>query len=470
MPRFVGPSECVGIDRQCLYRFVVGSSEFGVFALLLSPIPRFHQFTDLPSQSLILGMRILLRLILVVLLLAGLAAAGHQGRIAWEKRNRPEFRFSKVTVGDIQSVVNSTGEVKPVLSISVGSFVSGPIKELHVDFNDQVTAGQLMAEIDPRLFEATVKSDRATLSIREGEVERVEAELRRAEADETRANALREQGAGFISQLELDQAKYARQSLEAQLQVAKAGVTQAEASLENSLANLDYTRIVAPVDGIVIDRKIEPGQTLAAQFQTPELFTVAPDIRREMHIFASVDEADIGMIRAAADTGQRVEFTVDAHPDILFEGSIKQIRLSPVVLQNVVTYPVVVSAPNPDQKLMPGMTADLSFQIEHRAECTRVPNAALRFFPNVELVREEDKHLITGITESEDENTAPDQESAAEKTSAAEKRSQRYVWVWEETKQKLRAIPVTIGIRDSKWTELKEGKVNEGDKLVTAKK
>ncbi|MEM1069064.1 MAG: efflux RND transporter periplasmic adaptor subunit [Planctomycetota bacterium] len=414
-------------------------------------------------------MRFFFRLLLAVILLAGLCAAGYQGQRAWEERNRPQFRLAEITTGDIQSVVNSTGEVKPVLSVSVGSFVSGPIMELHVDFNDTVTEGQLMAEIDPRLFEATVKSDRATLAIRQGEVARVQAELKRAEADERRAYALSEKGAGFISQVEIDQAKYARLSLEAQLKVAQAGVTQAEASLDNSLANLDYTRIVAPVDGIVIDRLIEPGQTLAAQFQTPELFTVAPDIRREMHIFASVDEADIGMIRAAADAGQLVQFTVDAHPDELFEGSIKQIRLSPVVLQNVVTYPVIVSAPNPDQKLMPGMTADLSFQIEDREGCTRLPNAALRYFPAVELVREEDKHLITGITEAE-ESDQVDEESAAEKKTAAEKRSERYVWIWEQEKQKLRAVPVTIGIRDSKWTEMIDGELKVGDKLVTAKK
>jgi HlyD family secretion protein len=410
----------------------------------------------------------LYRLILL-LFVAGLGAAGFFGQQAWKQRNRPEFRFAEVSTGDIQAVVNSTGEVKPVLSVSVGSFVSGPIQQLHVDFNDMVTAGQLMAEIDPRLFEAAVKSDRATLAIRQGEVQRVDAELKRALADEQRAYALVDKGDGFISQVEVDQAKYARMSLEAQLEVAKAGVEQAEASLENSEANLDYTRIVSPVDGIVIDRKIEPGQTLAAQFQTPELFVVAPDIRREMHIFASVDEADIGMIRTAAEKGQRVEFTVDAHPDLLFEGSIKQIRLSPVVIQNVVTYPVVVSAANPDQKLMPGMTADLSFQIEDRKDCKRIPNAALRFFPEVKLVREQDRHLITGVTEAlESESDQADQESAAEKSSAALKKSERYVWVWEEPW--LRAVPVTIGIRDSKWTELIDGDVKVGDRLVTAKK
>ena len=215
------------------------------------------------------------------------------------------------------SVVNSTGEVKPVLSISIGSFVSGPIQSLHVDFNDKVEKGQLMAMIDPRLFEAAVAGDRAVLAIRRGEVKRVQADLARAQADEERAENLRQNGEGFISQVELDQYRFSRQSLEAQLLVAEAGVAQAEASLLNSEANLEYTRIESPVDGIVIDRKIEPGQTLAAQFQTPELFVIAPDIRREMHVFASVDEADIGLIRTARECEQPVSFTVDAYPNVL---------------------------------------------------------------------------------------------------------------------------------------------------------
>jgi HlyD family secretion protein len=358
--------------------------------------------------------------------------------------------------------------VKPVLSISVGSFVSGPIQALHVDFNQTVTQGQLMAEIDPRIYDAAVEGDRAVLAIRRGEVKRVEADLGRAMADEQRADRLIGKGAGYISQVEVDQFRFARQSLEAQLRVAEAGVAQAEASLENSEANLGYTRILSPVDGIVIDRKIEPGQTLAAQFQTPELFVVAPDIRREMHVFASVDEADIGLIRAARESEQPVKFSVDAYPEDLFSGKIKQIRLSPGIAQNVVTYPVVVSAPNPDQKLMPGMTASLSFQIDNREACVRIPNAALRFFPEVEHVREKDRHLVTGITESEDDDDLVDSESADEKATAAQKKSNRFVWVWEEPH--LRAIPVTIGIRDSKWSELVDGEIKVGDTLVVSKK
>ncbi len=412
-------------------------------------------------------MRLFVRLLVLIGILAGLGASAHWAQRYWKERNKPQFRTSEVTEGPIISVVNSTGEVKPVLSVAVGSFVSGPIKELYVDFNDEVKEKQLLAEIDPRIYEAAVAGDKAVLAIRRGEVKRVQADLGRARADEERADLLLGKGEGYISQVEVDQFRFARQSLEAQLVVAEAGVAQAEAALENSLANLGYTRIESPVDGIIIDRKIEPGQTLAAQFQTPELFTVAPNIHREVHIFASVDEADIGLIRGAQETGQRVQFSVDAYPEDLFTGSIKQIRLSPVVTQNVVTYPVVVSAPNEEGKLMPGMTASLSFRIQQQDQCVRIPNAALRFFPDVALVREEDKKIVTGISDSE-EDTTVDQESAEEKTTAANNKNKRHVWVWEEPF--LRAVPVTIGIRDSKRTQLIEGDIKVGDALVTAKK
>ncbi|MCG8651206.1 MAG: efflux RND transporter periplasmic adaptor subunit, partial [Pirellulales bacterium] len=317
-------------------------------------------------------MRIFVRLIILVGILAGLGGSAQWAQKYWKERNKPQFRTAKVSEGAIIAVVNSTGEVKPVLSVSVGSFVSGPIQELYVDFNEEVKAGQLLAEIDPRIYQAAVEGDRAVLSIRRGEVKRVQAELGGAIANERRADRLLAKGEGYISQEEVDQAHFARRSLEAQLIVAQAGVAQAEAALANSQANLQYTRIESPVDGIIIDRKIEPGQTLAAQFQTPELFVVAPDIRKEMHIFASVDEADIGLIRKAQRSKQPVEFSVDAYPEDLFTGTIKQVRLSPVVTQNVVTYPVIVSAPNEQNKLMPGMTANLSFQIAHRETCLRV--------------------------------------------------------------------------------------------------
>ena len=178
--------------------------------------------------------------------------------------------------------------------------------------------------------------------------------------------------------------------------ISQATVDQAKASLETSLANLNYAEIRSPVDGIVINRKIDPGQTVAAQFQTPELFIVAPDMRKEMHVHASVDEADIGLIKQAQKKKYPVTFTVDAYPDKLFSGTILEIRLNSTTEQNVVTYPVVVSTPNPNLDLLPGMTASLSFQVDQQEDVVKIPNAALRFYPVAKQVRPEDVPILEG--------------------------------------------------------------------------
>ena len=212
---------------------------------------------------------------------------------------------------------------------------------------------------------------------------------------------MRTRGGSYISQADFDKFKYARMTLEAQLKVAQATVDQARASLETSLANLNYTEIRSPVDGIVINRKIEPGQTVAAQFQTPELFIVAPDIRKEIHVHASVDEADIGLIKEAQAKKYPVNFTVDAYPDKIFKGNVQEIRLSSTTTQNVVTYPVVVSTSNPDLELLPGMTASLSFQVNERTNVIKVPNAALRFYPAANQVRPQDAPILEGKEETE---------------------------------------------------------------------
>ncbi len=411
-------------------------------------------------------MRFLVRFLIIVLLLSGvLYAAGTAGLSYWQARNRPKFRFAKVETGDITSVVNSTGEVRPVLSVAVGSFVSGPVIRIHGDFNQRVKKGDLLAEIDPRIYAALVASDQAALANRLAEVERVKALLQQAVQDEERAEALSTQGKGFISPSELDQFHFSRLSLQAQLNVAKATVDQAQAALENSQANLGYTKILSPVDGIIIDRKIDPGQTLAAQFQTPELFKIAPQMDEKMLIHASVDEADIGLIRQAQEAHHPVTFSVDAYPTELFTGSIDQIRFSSTLTQNVVTYPVVVSAGNPDLKLLPGMTADLSFEIDNRKGVTKVPNGALRFYPKIEQVRPADQALLNG-TQIEDARVEPNKPSAPEKTDIAAQRSKRHVWVVEG--EKLRAIPIEIGINDSQFTELVSGELKVGDELVTS--
>lgn len=419
-------------------------------------------------------MKLVATLGLVVLVLAGAVAAAYPTLSKWRKeRNTPQWREEVVTKGTIISTVNSTGTIKPVMSVQVGSFVSGPIDDSVplAEFNQEVKKGDPLAKIDPRIYEASRLRDLAVVKIRVADVTRAEALLKQATNDEARAKSLDAENTDFISDAEMDQVKFNRMSLAAQLEVAKASLEQAEANLENSEANLDYTNINAPVDAIVINRTIEPGGTLAAQFQTPELFVLAPNMREEMHVYASVDEADIGLIRDAQRRSNRVEFTVDAYPDDLFEGTIKEVRFNSTTTQNVVTYPVLVTTTNPELKLLPGMTASISFHVEEQNDVLKIPNAALRFYPPEVYVREEDKKILEGgavfDAEAEDDGTEVTL-SASEQAEASRKNSLRHVWVAEEGK--LRAVEVEVGISDSKYSELVSGELKEDMKLVVGNK
>ena len=427
-------------------------------------------------------MKKLLKIGIYLLIPVLLAAAAYRPAIEyWKFRNRTSWQSAKVDRCDIVYYVNSTGTVKPKLQVSIGAFVSGPIIKLPVEFNQEVKKGQLLAEIDPRLYEANYERDQASLENRKADVIRGKAQLQQAINDEKRSLALREEDKTFISQAEIDKFKFSRMSLEAQLDVAVAGVAQAEATLKNSKANLDYTRILSPVDGIIINRKIDPGQTLAAQFQTPELFIVAPDMRTEMHVHANVDEVEIGRVQDAQRKKNPVTFTVDAYQDQIFQGEILEVRLSSTTTQNVVTYPVIVKAPNPDLKLLPGMTASLSFKVDERKDVVRIPNTALRFYPpNIFQVREADRHILDGgLAETEDEQDAfedPDDPftnddqaantlSVIQKAEMKQKRKYRHVWINEG--EFLRAVKVLTGLDDGIYSELLEGDLKEGDRLVT---
>ncbi|MFT7643206.1 MAG: HlyD family secretion protein [Pirellulaceae bacterium] len=443
----------------------------------------------------------------------------------WWKRGKPAWRFADVTQGNVVSVVNSTGTIKPVMSVQIGAFVSGPIDPdvPLANFNQEVKKGDILAKIDQRIYEADVERDEAAidaaiagtdaakanvksaeaavvaaeaaLRTRLSEVERAKAQLKQAENDEGRAQLLATKNADFISNSEMDQFRFNRLQLAEQVNVAlaaaeqsraailqaeafvveskasiartAAAVTQAKANKMRSVLNRDYTIITSPVDGIVIDRKIEPGQTLAAAFQTPELFIVAPNMREEMYVYASVDEADIGLIRDAQARGNVVEFTVDAYPDELFVGTIKEVRFSSTTTQNVVTYPVVISVANPDLKLLPGMTANISFQIEEQKDQIKIPNAALRFYPASQFVREEDRKLLEGakLAEVQQEEGNSTELSAADKTRDSKNRNKRHVWIVEG--ELLKAIEIYIGISDSKFTVLESGDLSKGTKLVT---
>jgi len=413
-------------------------------------------------------MKTLLRILLVVGILGVLCVPAYFGAAAyWKMVTRTKWRTAEVEQGRIIAVVNSTGTVKPKEKIIIGAFVSGPLlpKELP-DFNDEVKTGQILAEIDPMIYDANVNRDMANYDSRMADVSRVKAQLQQAINDERRALDLRAEDKTFIAQAEMDKFKFARMSLDAQLIVAEASAKQAKESYKYSETQRAYTEIKAPKDGIIIARLIEPGQTLASQFQAPVLFEIGVGMREEMQVHAAVDEADIGRIQEAQKRQLPVSFTVDAH-DELFHGVIDQIRLNSTTTQNVVTYPVVVKAANPDLKLLPGMTAAISFQVDERKDVVKIPNSALRFYPLPKQVRKEDVPILEGTQLKDDEQEAQQSEttlSAEERAENRRKRNRRHVWV--EEGDFLKAVEVVVGLTDSQFTEMVSGSLKAGDKLV----
>ena len=256
-----------------------------------------------------------------------------------------------------------------------------------------------------------------------------------------------------------------RKSLEAQVELCNATILQCNADLDTAHANLDFTKIKSPVDGIVIDRKVDPGQTMAAQFQTPVMFVVAPDLEKKVYVYASVDEADIGLIRDAQKHSQPVTFSVDAYPDENFTGHIFQVRLNPTTVSNVVTYTVIVEAANADLKLLPGMTANLAFQIETRNDVLTLPNGALRFHPKPEQVRKSDQAIVEGRAEDETNNGGST--DAGEKKSSAPAHGRKPSYVWVVDGSQLAAVEVVTGLADKSRTEIVSGDLADGQELVT---
>jgi HlyD family secretion protein len=424
-------------------------------------------------------MRRLFKWVVILGVLAGLGLAAVNSTRAWlHQRAVPRYATAPVSRGRVETVVNSTGTVKPVLSVSVGAFTSGPIKEVNVDFNSVVKKGDLLALIDPQLAQAALRRDQAALDAGEAalktqkaDLARVEALLKQAKNNEKRARDLEAINKDYISVTDLDQFKYTREASEAQVDLSRANVAQAEANVKqseanvaNSRTNLGYTEIRSPVDGIVIERKVDPGQTVAASFQTPELFIIAPGMEQYMYVFATVDEADIGQVRAAQERGRPVRFTVDSYPGDLFEGVIHQIRKNSTTTQNVVTYPVIIKTPNPELKLLPGMTANLSFLIESKEDVPRLPGAALRFVPPAARVRPEDRHYVESAPAAP-ADTGGKKSSAAVKAEQARKRHHRVVWVQDG--DSLRAVPVTLGLIENQFAEIVEGDLSEGQAVVT---
>jgi len=313
-------------------------------------------------------------LIAAVVLAVAAAAAAYYNWSMREDRQAPAYRFAKVERGPLTATVAASGTLNPVTSVQVGTQVSGQIKELLVDFNSPVKAGQLIARIDPETFQYRVRQNEADVEAARAAAARAQVALANAQRDLARTKELVQRE--FVSPADLDRAQAQFDLARAELNNAQAVVAQRAAQLASARVDLGRTEIRAPVDGVVIKRSVDVGQTVAASLQAPELFVIARDLR-DMQVETSIDEADVGRIRA----GQRATFTVDAFPGRTFAGEVRQVRKSAQTVQNVVTYTVLVSAANPDGHLMPGMTANVRIVTDTRESALKVANAALRFRP-----------------------------------------------------------------------------------------
>ncbi|MFA6970766.1 MAG: efflux RND transporter periplasmic adaptor subunit [Gallionella sp.] len=381
----------------------------------------------------------------LLLIAASLSAAGY---VTYRQLNQtaPEqqYRLQSVEKGDISQTVSANGTINPVTLVNVGTQVSGTVKKLYVDFNSAVEKGQILLELDDALLAAQLKQDLAN-------VQNSHASVELASANEARTRNLYSQE--YASRLELDSAVQAKKSAMAQLNLT-------QATVEKDRANLAYSVIRSPVSGVVVDRSVDVGQTVAASLQTPTLFKIAQDLAK-MQIDANFAEADIGSIRV----GQAVHFTVDAFPNKSFQGAVRLVRLNPTNQQNVITYDVVINVANPELILMPGMTAYVSIAVAEQKNTLIVPNAALRFKPaNPENKKTLNNQDITKNTGGANNGTPGKPKD--EKRMSGQPRDAYSGRVYVLRNGKLVPISVKLGITDNRNTEIISGELNAGDQLV----
>ncbi|MFP3867219.1 MAG: efflux RND transporter periplasmic adaptor subunit [Desulfobacteraceae bacterium] len=348
----------------------------------------------------------------------------------WFRDRQPQMRYQTEPVRrtNLEVKVVANGTLNPVTTVLVGTQVTGMIKEIYADYNSRVKKGQVIAQIDQALFKARVAQAQGNYRLAQANVLKARANLEDAHKDYRRYQELWEQN--LVARDELDKAYTHYETSRAELHAAQAQVAQAAANLESAETDLYYTTIVSPVDGVVVSRDVDVGQTVVASFQTPTLFNIAQDLT-QMQVDTAVDEADIGKVQE----GQTAKFTVDAYPGQIFTGRVTQVRLSPEILQNVVTYNVIIETKNPDLLLKPGMTANVEIQVAKRQQVLAVANTALRFRP-----RQTDKFPEPEVTR---------------------------VWRLGPDRQPV-AVPVVPGLTDGQWTEVIKGDLQEGDQLIVA--
>jgi HlyD family secretion protein len=385
-------------------------------------------------------------------------------------KKEAEYSFDTVKVerGNISNTVTATGTIEAITTVKVGTQVSGIIEHVYVDFNDHVKQGQVLARLDETSLKAQVQQSQAS-------VDQAQAQLHFQEATYNRLEALFEKN--LIAKADYDQALFNYEN-------AKASLSNAKSALDRANVQLAYATIYSPIDGVVLNRAIEEGQTVAASFNTPEMFTIVNDLT-QMEVQTSVDEADIGHVKE----GQRVEFTVDAYPDLKFEGSVSQVRLQPVTTNNVVTYVVILKAPNPDKKLMPGMTASATIFIEEKQNTLVVSGKALRFTPNTDYLKKmRAKNFSQAGGRGAEHATAQSQTRGSQtftgQTPAGASSGQRpsgaasagsfpslpegvkMVWKKDE-KGGIHPVHVTLGIENGTNVEVLSG-LAEGDEVIVA--
>ncbi len=413
-------------------------------------------------------------------IVAGLIVLGGGGyylRKRMAGRQAPKYETTVVDRGPITAKVTATGTLSALVTVQVGTQVSGRIDKIFVDFNSTVKKGQVIAKIDPLLFQASLEQAKANYSAGQGNVIKLQAKADDAKLQYDRATALFERKA--IAQQDLDTARANSRAAEGDLVAAQGNLEQAKASLHQAQVNLAYTTIISPTTGTVISRSVDVGQTVAASLSAPTLFLIAEDLTK-MQVDTSVSEADIGKLKA----GMAAQFSVDAYPTKVFHGTIRQLRNAPQTVQNVVTYDAVIDVSNPNLELRPGMTANVTFVYDQRDSALRVANAALRFQPPPELAGGADRR--GGGGNGPDGGARPDGEGRAHRGSGGGDRAadlaggirpggrvrrggpasdQRTLWTLRDGA--ISPVGVRIGITDGIFTEIDARNIHEGDQIVT---
>lgn len=362
---------------------------------------------------------------IIIIILICLAALFFMGFLFKNKKEAKNYVTEPLTKRTITQIVEASGTINPVQTVSIGSQVSGQISAIYVDYNSEVKKGQLLAEIDTSLFEAQVNQAKATIDNARANLAKIQATTANDKLTLTRYRNLYKKG--FIAKSELDLAESTYSADLAQVKSAQAQINQALASYSTAASNLRYTKITSPVDGVVISRAVDVGQTVAASFQTPELFSVAQDLT-QMQIEASVSEADIGKVKKEQD----VEYTLDGYPDETFKGKVSQVRISPTTVSNVVTYSVIIDVENDEMKLIPGMTANVSIITSKKENILCAKSTALKFTPNTD--------------------------------GKGEKFDKQGIWLLADGEPK--RVEIVTGVNDDTYTEIISNNLKDGDKVI----